>query len=165
MIFKRLLLLFVFLLCFAIPVAAQEKYGTVYFYRGRDTFDWPQQMNVLNPDVDIHFDGHEFLKLSERSFIGFRIPAGAHTLWMTLKGKTTTQTLWVNAGRTYYVRISQEMYPLAYQMISQVNENIALESIRKYDALKLKNVKFNLFETIRENPYKKNKKSLQPSTP
>ena len=155
---KRILLTSLFFLATAVNVAAQEKYGTVYFYRGPDTFDWPPEINVLNPDADVHLDGHEFLLLSERSFIGFRIPAGSHTLWMRLKGKSTSQTLWVNPGRTYFVLISQVMYPIAYQTISQVNESAALESIRKYDAVKLKNVKFNLFETIRENPYQKKKK-------
>ena len=154
----RLLLTSLLLLATAITVAAQGKYGTVYFYRGEDTFDWPPEINVLNPDADVHIDGHEFLMLSERSFIGFRIPVGSHALWMRLKGKSTSQTLWVNAGRTYYVLISQEMYPIAYQTISQVNESIALESIRKYDALSLKHVKFSLFEAIRENPSRKNKK-------
>jgi len=155
---KRILLTSLFLLSTAIPLAAQAKYGTVYFYRGEDTFDWPPEINVLNPNVDVHLDGHEFLLLSERSFIGFRIPAGSHLVWLRLKGKSTSQSLWVNAGQTYYVLISQVMYPIAYQTISQVSESVALDSIRKYDAEKLKNVKFNLFETIRENPYQKKKK-------
>lgn len=155
---KRILLASFFVLSTTISVAAQEKYGTVYFYRGRDTADWPPEINVLNPDVDVHLDGHEFFLLSERSFIGFRIPAGSHRLWMRLKGKSTSQTLWVNPGGTYYVLISQVMYPITYQTISQVNESVALDSIRKYDPEKLKNVKFNLFETIRENPYQKKKK-------
>jgi len=46
----RLLLTSLLLLATAITVAAQEKYGTVYFYRGGDTFDWPPEINVLNPD-------------------------------------------------------------------------------------------------------------------
>jgi len=146
---------FFILLCFAVATAAQEKrYGTVYFYRDRDTADYPPQINVLNPEAVLHLDGQEFLLLGERTFIGIRLPVGLHRLSMTLKGKGTSQMLGVNWGRTYYVRVTQVMYPNPYQEIAEDDTRLALEVIRKCDPLKEKKVKIKWFEIIRLNPTK-----------
>ena len=152
---KIVVVAFSILLCFAIGVAAQEKYGTVYFYRDRDTADYPPQINVLNPEAVLHLDGQEFLSLGERTFIGFRMPVGSYRLSMTLKGKGVSQRLWVNEGMTYYVHITQVMYPTAFQTITQDDWRLALDVIRKSDALKAKKVSIFSYEMIRANPTKK----------
>jgi len=152
---KRVFLAGLITLGIAAAALAQEKYGTVYFYRDRDTADYPPQINVLNPEAVLYLDGEAFLSLGERAFIGIRMPIGLHRLSMTLKGKSTNQLLGVNWGRTYYVRITQVMYPNPFQTISQDNQQTALDLIRKCDALKEKKIKIKSLEIIRLNPTKR----------
>ena len=140
---------------FAFPTVAQDKVGTVYFYRDRDTDYYPQELGVLNPEVEVNLAGQPFFSISERTFIGFKMAVGRYRLSTKINGKYTYHTLEVGPGGIYYVHIAQMMHPTPWQTIMQDSFTSALEAIRKCDALKAKKVKINAFEIIRENPTKK----------
>ena len=138
---------------YCLTAIAQEQYGTVYIYRGKDTPDYPPEINLLNPEALVYVDGKELLSTPERTFIGFRIPVGQYVL--ALKTKGARRVINIEANKTYYFRVSQVMYPNAYQVIYNMEEKSALEAIRQCDALKEKKVKLKLFEMIRINPNRK----------
>ena len=141
--------------CCGFAAVAQEKQGTVYFYRDRDTANYPQQLGVLNPEVEVYLAGQPFFSISERTFIGFKMAVGRYRVSTKINGKYTYLTVEVDSGGVYYVHISQVMYPTPWQTITQDSFGSAFEAIRKCDALKAKKVKINAFEMIRENPTKK----------
>lgn len=127
-----------------------EYYGTVYIYRGVDTFDYGTQIVVLNPEAVVYLDGKEFLSLPEKTFIGFKVPVGRYVLHMSWKG--IRRMLDVEPNTTYYLRIEQAVYPNFYQMIAEVDEKGALQAIRKSYTLQEKKIKLKQFEPIRKNP-------------
>lgn len=131
----------------------ERHYGTVYLYRAVDTQDYGTQIVILNPEAVVYLDGEEFLSIPERTFIGFKVPVGRYVLHMRWKG--IRRVLDVEANTTYYLRISQAAYPNFYQAISDVDENGALEEIRKTHTLKEKKIKLKRFEVIRRNPNEK----------
>ena len=162
---KKIVAAFFITLCCALPTIAQEKYGTVYFYRDRDTdTNLPQELGVLNPEAVLYLQGQQFLSLGERTFIGFKMPVGRYRLSTTINGKYTYQTLEFSSGGIYYVHITQVMYPVPYQTITQDAFSSAFESIRKCDALKEKKVKIRFFEMIRVNPTKRSSFQLRTDT-
>jgi hypothetical protein len=139
------------LVCFisCISARAQQQYGTVYLYRGRDT----QEANIYNPEAIVFLDGEEFLAMSERTFIGIRFPVGQYEL--TMKTKGLHQVINVEADKTYYFRISQVAGNYAHQMIYSVEQKTALDAIRLCDAVKEKKIKIKRFDLVRTDPNKK----------
>jgi hypothetical protein len=152
---RRVCLIALLTFSYCLTAVAQGQYGTVYLYRGRDTADYPPEINVLNPEAVVYLEGKEFLSMPERTFIGFKVPAGQYLLGMKRKG--VRRVIDVEVNKTYYLRVSQVMYPNAYQIIYDVEEKSALEAIRRCDALKEKKVSHQPFESIRINPGKKKK--------
>lgn len=151
---RRLCLIALLIFISCLTVVAQEQKGTVYLFRGKDTADYPPQINVLNPEAIVYLDGKEFLSMRERTFVGFKVPAGQYVLSMTRKG--VRRVIQVEANKVYYFQISQVMYPAAFQVIYGVEEKSALAAIQKCDALKEKKLTLKSFEIIRTNPnYKK----------
>ncbi|MBC7930608.1 MAG: DUF2846 domain-containing protein [Rubrivivax sp.] len=148
---------FLAILLFAMPliVIAQEQHGTVYFYRGRDTEDFPKEINELNPEAVVYLDAKEFMSMPEQTFMGFQIPVGQYVLSMKRKG--TSRPLKVEAGKTYYLHVEQKVYPYAYQIIYDVEEKSALDAIRRCYALKEKKIKLKQFAVISIKPGTKKK--------
>jgi len=143
---------FFMIVCLSFPMLAQDKFGTVYFYRDRDTDNTPQELGVLNPEVVVYLAGQPFFSISERTFIGFKMAVGRYRVHTTINGKYTYRTIEVNSGGISYIHISQVMYPYAWQTITEDSFPSAFAALRKCDALKAKKVKINMFEMIRENP-------------
>jgi hypothetical protein len=146
--------LLIFASCF-IAAAQEQQYGTVYFIRGFDTPDWPQNINVLNPEAVVYFNGKEFLSLPERTFVGFKVPVGHYEFRLKQKGRR--MPLDVEADKTYYLHVAQTVYPYLTQYFFTTDVASALEAIRRYDALKEKKVKLKVFELIRTKPDAKKK--------
>ncbi len=130
----------------------QKYYGTVYLYRGVDTFNYGTQIIVLNPEAVVFIDGKEFLRMPEKAFIGFRVPVGSYVLQMPWNQGRAREVLTVEPNGTYYLRVNQVAYPNAYQSISNSDEKTALDHIRQCSALSEKKIKLQLFEVIRQNP-------------
>jgi hypothetical protein len=149
---RRIVASFFLTLCCALATVAQDQFGTVYFYRDRDTDNYPQQLGVLNPEVEVNLAWQPFFSISERTFIGFKMAVGRYRLSTKINGKHTYHTLEVKPGGIYYVHIMQVMYPTPWQAITQDSFTSAVDAIRKCEALKAKKVKINGFEIIRENP-------------
>jgi hypothetical protein len=131
---------------------AQKYYGTVYLYRGVDTVNYGTQIVVLNPEAVVFLDGQEFLRMPEKTFIGFRVPVGSYVLQMPWNGGRARNMLTVKPNGTYYLRIEQIAYPSPFQTISYYDEKTALDFIRKSYALSEKKIKLKVFEVIKQNP-------------
>jgi hypothetical protein len=129
---------------------SQQYYGTVYLYRGVDTQNYGTQIVILNPEAVVYLDGEEFLSMPERTFIGFKVPAGRYVIQMRWRG--FSRVLDVGPNMTHYLRIEQVAYPNAYQTIYDVDEKGALEAIRKSYTLSEKKIKLKKFEAIRTTP-------------
>lgn len=130
----------------------QKYYGTVYLYRGVDTVNYGTQIVVLNPEAVVLLDGQEFLRMPEKTFIGFRVPVGSYVLQMPWNGGRARNVLTVEPNGTYYLRIEQIAYPNSFQTISYYDEKAALDQIRKFYPLSEKKIKLQVFEVIRQNP-------------
>src|SRR5260370_12720148 len=130
----------------------QKYYGTVYLYRGVDTVNYGTQIVVLNPEAVVFLDGQEFLRMPEKTFIGFRVPVGSYVLQMPLDGGRARNVLTVAPNGTYYLRIEQIVYPNPFQTISYHYKKSALDHIRQYYVLPEKKIKLQVFEAIRQNP-------------
>jgi hypothetical protein len=144
---RRIVASFFLTLCCALATVAQDQFGTVYFYRDRDTGNYLQQPGVLNPEVEVDLAWQPFFSISERTFIGFKMAVGRYRLSTKINGKYTYHMLVVKPGGIYYVHIER-------QTITQDPFTSAMDAIRNCDALKAKKVKINAFEIIRENPTK-----------
>jgi hypothetical protein len=127
-------------------------YGTVYLYRGVDTFNYGTQIIVLNPEAVVFLDGKEFLQMPEKTFIGFRLPVGSYVLQMPWDHGRARNVLTVEPNGTYYLRIMQFAYPNPFQSISYSDKTLALDHIRQCYALPEKKIKLQVFEAIRQNP-------------
>ena len=126
-------------------------YGTVYLYRGVDTQNYGTQIVVLNPEAVVFLDGQEFLRMAEKTFIGFKVPAGRYAVQMAW-GQGTTYPLIVEPNGTYYLWVQQYGYPTAFQTIADVAEKTALEKIRGCYPLSSKKINNHGFETLTTNP-------------
>jgi hypothetical protein len=142
-------------LAVCLTVAAQERYGTVYLYREIDTQDYGRQIVILNSEALVYLDEREFFSMPERTFIGFRLPAGQY--WFRVGKRRPGNLLIVNANQNYYLRITQSVYPYLTQFISGADEKTGLEAIRKCYTLKEKKIRLKTFEAIRTNPNSKKK--------
>ena len=125
-----------------------QQFGTVYLYRGDDTPDYGTQIVVGNPEAAVYLDGQEFLSMPERTFVGFKVPAGRYVLHMSWKN--IRRVLEVDPDTTYYLLIKQDVYPVFFQMMADVDEKSALKEIRKNWALKEKNIKLKRFEVRKD---------------
>ena len=153
--------LLIFASCLTVAAQGERRYGTVYLIRGFDTPDWPQSINVLNPEVVVYLDGKEFVAMPERTFVGFKVPVGRYEF--RVKKKERKMVLDVEADQTYYLYVAQKVYPYLDQYFYTTDVASALDAIRKYDALKEKKVKLKVFELIRTKPEaKKNSSEAQP---
>jgi hypothetical protein len=130
----------------------QKYYGTVYLYRGVDTVNYGTQIIVLNPEAVVFLDGKEFLRMPEKTFIGFRVPVGSYVLQMPWNGGRARNVLTVEPNGTYYLRVEQHAYPNPFQTISYYDEKTALDLIRTCYALSAKKLKLQVFEVIKQNP-------------
>ena len=130
----------------------QKYYGTVYLYRGVDTTNYGTQIVVLNPEAVVLLNGQEFLRMPEKTFIGFRVPVGSYVLQMPWNRGRARNVVTVEPNGTYYLRVEQHAYPIAFQTISYYDEKTALEDIRKYYLLSEKRIKLQVFEVIKQKP-------------
>lgn len=153
---KLICLLAVLIFVAPLTAAAQIQFGTVYIFRGRDTVDYPKEMNALNPEAVIYLEGEKFLSMPELTFVGFQIPVGQYEIGFKKKG--TRRPLVVEAGRTYYLNVEQTVYPYDHQIIYDVEDDkTAFDFLRRCDALGEKKIKIKDYEVIRVNPAKKKK--------
>lgn len=125
------------------------QFGSVYFYRGRDTQDYGNTYYILYP-AHVYLDGKEFLSMPERSSIGLKLRPGLYLLQMPWKNES--HSFEVHAGWTYYFRIRLGAMPYYYESIEDVDEKTALETIGKTSTLKDKEIKLKKFEVIKTNP-------------
>lgn len=130
----------------------QKYYGTVYLYRGVDTFNYGTQIVVLNPEAVVFLDGKEFLRMPEKAFIGFKVPVGSYVLQMSWNHGRASNVLSVEPNGTYYLRVTQMAYPTPFQSISYSDEKTALDHIRQCYTLSEKKIHLQAFEMIRQNP-------------
>jgi hypothetical protein len=130
----------------------QKYFGTVYLFRGVDTTNYGNQIIVLNPEAVVYLNGREFLRMPERTFIGFKVPVGQYVLEMAGLEHGARYVLTVAPNGTYYLRVEQHVYPFKFQTISTYTEQGALEQIRPLFGLSEKKIKANPFESIRKNP-------------
>jgi hypothetical protein len=138
---------------------AQTATGTVYLYREIDTQNYGTQIMVYNSDAPVYLDGNELAAMEEHTWMGFKLPAGIHTL--TMPQWRGTYTFMVTADHTYYLQVTQMVYPYLTQFISGASAALGLEKIRRSYRLKEKKVKLKSIELVRENPASK-KKAAQP---
>lgn len=129
----------------------QKYFGTVYLYRGVDTQNYGTQIIILNPEAVLFLDGKEFLRMPEKTFIGFKVPVGTHALQMAWQGGST-HLVTVEPNGTYYLRVTQLAYPNPFQTINRYDEQTALKSIRESYLLPQSKIKLQRFEQIRANP-------------
>ena len=99
----------------------RKYYGTVYLYRGVDTVNYGNII-VLNPEAVVFLDGKEFLRMPEKTFVGFRVPVGSYVLQMPWNGGRARNVLTVEPNGTYYLRVEQHAYPIPFQTISYYDE-------------------------------------------
>jgi hypothetical protein len=129
----------------------QKYYGTVYLFRGVDTMNYGPII-VLNPEAVVYLNGQEFLRMPEKTFIGFRVPVGSYVLQMPWNGGRARNVVTVEPNGTYYLRVAQIAYPNPFQTISYYDEKTALEAIRKAYLLSEKKIKLQVFEVIKQKP-------------
>lgn len=129
----------------------QKYYGTVYLYRGVDTVNYGPIV-VLNPEAVVFLNGKEFLRMPEKTFIGFKVPAGSYVLQMAWDGGRARNVVTVEPNGTYYLRVEQHAYPIAFQTISYYDEKTALDHIRTCYRLSEKKIKLQAFEVIKQKP-------------
>ena len=134
----------------------QKYFGTVYLYRGVDTDNYGTQIIIMNPEAVVFLNGKEFLRMPEKTFIGFKVPVGSYALQMAWQGGTTN-VITVEPNGTYYFRITQIAYPNRFQAINKYDEKTALERIRESYVLPEQKIKLQQFEQIRTNPNDKKK--------
>lgn len=130
----------------------QKYFGTVYLYRGVDDTNYGTQIIILNPEAIIYLNGQAFLRMSEKTFIGFRVPVGRYLLQMGGFGAGARHVLDVAPNGTYYLRVEQHVYPIKFQSFSIYVETTALEQIRSCYVLSEKKIATNPFDSIRTNP-------------
>jgi hypothetical protein len=117
------------ILATCLSVAAQEEYGTVYLYREVDTQEYGTQIVILNPEAVVFLGDKEFLSMGERTWIGFKMPVGRYVFRMAQwRG---IFMLDVRPNHTYYLRVTQLVYPNLTQFISGASEKTGLEAIQK----------------------------------
>ena len=137
----------------------QTPSGTVYLYRENDTQDYGTQIKVYNSDAPVYLDGKQLVLMEERTWIGFKLPAGIHSFSMPQwRG---TYTLAVRADQNYYLRVTQMVYPYLTQFISGASAALGLEKIRKSYRLKEKKVKLKSAEIVREDPTSKKQRATK----
>ncbi len=130
----------------------QKYYGTVYLYRGIDTVNYGNQIVVLNPEAVVYLNGQEFLRMPEKSFVGFKVPVGSYVLEMAWKPGGARNVVTVAPNGTYYLRVEQHAYPIAFQTISYYDEKTALNLIRTCYALSEKKIKLQVFDVLKQKP-------------
>lgn len=132
----------------------QKYFGTIYLYRRLETFNYGTQIIILNPEAVVFLSGQEFLRMPEKTFIGFKVPVGRYVLQMAWQGGSN-HVVNVEPNGTYYLRVEQIAYPNPFQTISFYDEKTALDHIRECYVLPDSKIKLKRFDVIKTNPNEK----------
>lgn len=134
-------LLLALLLSAAFP---QEQTATLYLFRVEEA----DKFNSGKPKVWI--DGRLALLMPESEFVGVKLAPGRHVVRM--QNKSTVTPLTVEAGRVYFVRVS-EVPAHGYQRnLFVTTAEQAAEQIRDLKPLEDKNIKDKDLEVVKTKP-------------
>lgn len=135
----------VLLALFSLPQSTEQ--ATIYFYRleevGRFQGNKPK----------VYIDDKLVLMLPESEYIGLKLPSGKHIIRMS--GKRTETVINVEAGKTYFVRISRTgdgFNGMRDSLTLPTAEQAAFDLGKMKRAVDLKNVKSKDFETVKDLP-------------
>src|SRR5687767_15149344 len=132
------------LLLIALPVFPQETHGVVWFFRLEEA----DKFNSGKPKVWI--DDRLALLMPESEFVGVKLTPGRHVFRM--QNKSTVTPLTVEAGRVYFIRVS-EVPAHGYQRnLFIVSPEQAAEQMRDLKALQDKNIKDKDLKTVSRKP-------------
>jgi hypothetical protein len=136
-------------LCLAAsPLAAQDapdnSTGLVYLFRVEEA----DKFNSGKPKVWI--DDRLAVMMPESEFIGVRLPPGRHVFRMQNKGTVTPLT--IEAGRTYFIRVSEVPAHGYLRNLFVATPEQAAEQMRGLKPLEDKNIKDRALKTTKEKP-------------
>jgi hypothetical protein len=139
---KLTILLFAFALLSMLP---QDDKATVYFYR-------LEEVGKLDSrKVEVKLEGKGLLSMPEENFIAFKLPTGKHGLKM--RQKQSEILLTVEAGKTYYVRVSQKTAGFGMdQNLTLMQPEQAIYQMRDMKPLEDKNIKDKSLEAVKIKP-------------
>jgi hypothetical protein len=139
-----MLVLLALLLLFMSQTQAPES-ATVYFYRVEEV------SKLGSRKVEVKLDGKPLLSMPEDNFIAFKLPPGKYGLRM--RQKQSEILLNVEAGKTYFVRVSQVEAGFGFnQSITLMPNDQAAYQMRDMKPLESKNIKNKDLEVVREKP-------------
>lgn len=119
--------------------------ATVYFYRVEEV------SKLDSRKVKVQLGGKHFIDMPEDNFIGVRLAPGKYELKM--RQKQSEMLLQVEAGKTYYVRVSQVIAGFGFnQMIYMMQPEQAVFQMRDMKALEDKNIKDKSQEFVKSKP-------------
>jgi hypothetical protein len=124
--------------------APAESSGVVYLFRVEEA----DKFNSGKPKVWI--DDRLTLMMPESEFIGIRLPPGRHVFKM--QNKSTVTPLTIEAGRVYFIRVSEVPAHGYLRNLFIVSAEQAAEQMRDLKPLQPKNVKDQSLKVVTEKP-------------
>lgn len=136
---------FLLALLLLLPFVPQTEPATVYFYR-------VEEVGKLDSrKVEVKLEGKGLLSMPEENYIAFKLPPDKYGLRM--RQKQSELLLTVEAGKTYYVRVSQTVAGFGFnQSMMLMQPEQAVYQMRNMKPLEDKNIKNKTLEVVKEKP-------------
>jgi len=139
----RLALVFLLFALSHVPQTTDQ--ATVYIYRVEEA------SKLDSRKVKVKLNDKPLLEMPEDSFIALRLPSGEYGL--RLRQKQSETLLKVEAGKTYYVRVSQVPAGFGFnQSIHLMPPEQATFQMREMRPLEDKNIKNKTVEVVKDRP-------------
>lgn len=131
----------------------QENDGlaTIYFYRVKEV------SGIDNKNTGVNLNDREIFKMPQSRFIGIKLKAGNYKIKM--RQKQSEILLEVEAGKTYFVRVSETVAGFGYNnSLMEMSEKLAVFQMRELPLLEDSKIKASDLVLVKEKPAYKDEK-------